>query len=62
MNCLIKNLSESESLPQMKNLLEIRLQLSPEEGGRNEVNDAGKKKATAIPLCDIRDLTRKTEV
>ena len=45
-NCLIKNLHKSESLPHIRNLHEKITQLSSvnrEAGGRNEVDDEGKK-------------------
>lgn len=45
-NCLIKNLSESESLPHIRNLHEKIGQLSPvnrEAGGGNEADDEGKE-------------------
>jgi hypothetical protein len=49
--CLIKNLSESESLPQIGNRYENITQLTPvlrKTGGGNEVNDEGKGEAVAI--------------
>jgi len=52
-NCLMKNLSESESLPHIRNLHEKIRQLSSvnqEAGGGNEVNDEGEEE---ISGCNV---------
>ena len=50
-NCLIENLNESESLPQIRNRYEKREDSLLERrltGGRNEANDEGKEERVAI--------------
>ena len=61
-NCLIKNLLEIDTLPQIRNLLEIREISSALEtllgGEKDEANDEG---AEARSGCDGRALSPGTE-